>query len=75
MLAGHGHTTTSRLAFVPTQPPIHWASLLGLFPGVKWLEREDDHSLLECVKLSLYSPTFLRVVLHRHKEPEGDLSL
>jgi hypothetical protein len=37
-------STSSRLALELTQPPIQW--VLGtLSSGIKWLEREDDHSL------------------------------
>jgi hypothetical protein len=54
-------TTASRMAVVPTQPPIQF--VLGAFSlGVKWPGREADHSppssveVKECVEFYFHSP-------------------
>jgi hypothetical protein len=53
--------TASRTALGLTQPPIQWVPR-ALSLGVKWPEREADHSHLssaevkECVELYLHSP-------------------
>jgi hypothetical protein len=52
--------TVYRLAVGPTQPPIQWVPA-AFSLGIKWLEREADHSpqssaeVKECVELYLHS--------------------